>query len=163
MLDGAGSTLDVTEAQLHQFDALLRHHAQRWMHTPYRFGGTSEHGVDCSGLIQRVYADALGVSLPRTTSQQIHAGRRIGPGSAVPGDLVFFEPKGKSRHAGIVLGQQQFLHASSSRGVMISPLNEGYWSHHIAAVRRVVTAEELLLVLSRSEPKDSGVPDLTRH
>ncbi len=151
------------ESPVRALDTLLRQHAGRWLNTPYQFGGVSHEGVDCSGLIQRVYADALGVALPRTTSQQLREGKRVRRGRAIPGDLVFFEPPGKSRHAGIVLADRQFLHASSSRGVMISPLDEGYWSQHEMTVRRILSEDELPLVLSRHERGRIGVPDLTER
>jgi len=144
-----------------ELNELLRQHAQRWLDTPYQFGGASHEGVDCSGLIQRVYADALGVALPRTTTQQIREGRRVRPGRSLPGDLVFFEPDGKGSHAGIILGDNEFLHASSSRGVMISPLDHGYWSRHITTARRILPEDDLLLILSRHERGTVGVPDLT--
>lgn len=157
----AASSSTVDAGAHEELGELLRQHAQRWLDTPYRFGGVSHHGVDCSGLIQRVYADALGVALPRTTAAQIREGRRVRPGRSLPGDLVFFEPDGKGSHAGIVLGDNEFLHASSSRGVMISPLDHGYWSQYVVTARRILAEEDVPLILSRYEKGAVGVPDLT--
>jgi len=158
-----GRSDEASDSTWQAMDALLRQYAERWLDTPYLFGGASHRGVDCSGLIQRVYADALNVSLPRTTSEQIRAGTRVSLKRTRPGDLVFFEPRGKSRHAGIVLDGQQFLHASSSRGVMISPLDRGYWSQHMKTARRIVSADDIPGLLSRRAQAGPAVPDLTER
>ncbi|HSH56329.1 MAG TPA: NlpC/P60 family protein, partial [Halomonas sp.] len=99
--------------------ALLAQH-ERWAGTPYRLGGTSRHGVDCSALVQNIFAETFQLLLPRTTSEQLSEGRPVSRDELAPGDLVFFRPPGVYRHVGIYIGEGRFLHASSSRGVMIS-------------------------------------------
>lgn len=122
--------------------ALLAQH-ERWVGTPYRLGGTSQHGVDCSALVQNIFADTFQLSLPRTTSEQAHEGRPVSRDELAPGDLVFFRPPGVYRHVGIYIGEGRFLHASSSRGVMISKLDNRYWWRHYWQARRALAPSHL--------------------
>ena len=105
---------------------------------PYVFGGTSPYGFDCSGYVQYVFANA-GVSLPRTADVQYEVGTPISTTDLVSGDLVFFSTYtyGAS-HVGIYLGDNNFIHASSSRGVTIDSLGSSYWSSHYIGARRIV-------------------------
>ncbi len=116
---------------------VLTQHAMRFLGVPYVFGGTSTGGFDCSGYVQHVFA-MLGVRLPRTADAQYDAGRRIAGGMA-PGDLVFFTTytSGVS-HVGIYLGNDRFVHASSSRGVAVSSLHERYWSARYLGAKRFI-------------------------
>ncbi len=100
-----------------------------WVGTPYRYGGTSRTGVDCSGFIVTVSRNVYGRQLPRTTSGIANETRRVNRRGLRDGDVVFFRTKGrKVSHAGIYLGNGYFAHASSSRGVVIDNLNADYWS-----------------------------------
>ena len=112
--------------------------AMDYMGVPYVFGGTSPYGFDCSGYVQYVFANA-GVSLPRTADVQYEEGTPISTAELVPGDLVFFTTYtyGAS-HVGIYVGDGNFIHASSSRGVTISSLNESYYSTHYIGARRIL-------------------------
>ena len=116
----------------------LRAETRRWAGTPYRLGGTTRRGVDCSGFMQNLYRDVLGVKLPRSTRTQVRTGRRIGKDELRPGDLVFFRPTRKVRHVGVYVGEGEFAHASSSRGPTISPLGREYWQEAYWTARRVV-------------------------
>ena len=109
-----------------------------WSGTPHVLGGTTRRGVDCSALVQRIYADFLGIDLPRTTEAQVREGTPISPRELVSGDLVFFRPTPKSRHVGIYMGDGTFLHASSSQGVTTSRLAEAYWQQTYWTARRVL-------------------------
>ncbi|MGS2742992.1 C40 family peptidase [Halomonas sp. LS-001] len=131
---------DSTPAMVRQ--ALLSQH-QRWVGTPYRLGGTNERGIDCSALIQNVYRDTFNMELPRTTRQQVKQGRQINRSELQAGDLVFFNPPGPSRHAGIYIGDGRFMHASSSRGVMISRLDNSYWKRYYWQSRRTLEPTHL--------------------
>ncbi|PWV83127.1 C40 family peptidase [Halomonas sp. A11-A] len=117
--------------------ALLAQH-ERWVGTPYRIGGTSSSGIDCSALVQSVFEETFRVSLPRTTGEQVHQGVPVERGELVPGDLVFFRPPGRYDHVGIYLGEGRFLHASTSRGVMISELDNRYWQRYYWQARRTL-------------------------
>lgn len=114
----------------------LTRDALRFIGTPYVFGGTSGYGFDCSGYVQHVFAMA-GIYLPRTADAQYYAGSRVSGAPSI-GDLVFFQTYelGPS-HVGIYLGGGRFIHASSSRGVMVSSLGEGYWASRYIGAKRV--------------------------
>ena len=105
---------------------------------PYVFGGTSPYGFDCSGYVQYVFAKA-GISIPRTADVQYDFGTPISTTELVSGDLVFFSTYtyGAS-HVGIYLGDNNFIHASSSRGVTIDSLGSSYWSSHYIGARRIL-------------------------
>lgn len=122
--------------------ALLAQH-ERWVGTPYRIGGTSFQGVDCSALVQNVFEETFRVSLPRTTGGQVNQGQPVSRGDLAPGDLVFFRPPGRYDHVGIYLGEGRFMHASSSRGVMISRLENRYWKRHYWQARRTLEPTHL--------------------
>ena len=123
-------------------DKLLRT-AEDYMGTPYKFGGVTKSGMDCSGFITTVY-DSQDVALPRRSEDQSREGREISIKNVIPGDLLFFATSGGSRvsHVGIVHtirdGEVNFIHASTSKGVMISSLNEKYWNKAYLSARRVL-------------------------
>ena len=100
---------------------------EKWHGTPYRIGGNSRSGIDCSGFVQITYRDVLGIDLPRTTTQQFRSGPHVNRSDLQTGDLVFFR---HGRHVGIYLENHRFLHASTSRGVMISDIRNHYWTQH---------------------------------
>jgi cell wall-associated NlpC family hydrolase len=115
----------------------LTQHAMRFLGVPYVFGGTSAGGFDCSGYVQHVFA-LLGLHLPRTADAQYYAGHRIA-GRMSAGDLVFFETytSGPS-HVGIYLGNDRFVHASSSHGVTVSSLHDRYWAARYLGAKRFI-------------------------
>ncbi|HHT02295.1 MAG TPA: peptidase P60 [Firmicutes bacterium] len=98
-----------------------------WRGVPYRLGGMSRSGVDCSGLVQLTYRDLFGIRLPRTTSELAGAGYTVKPRERRSGDLVFFRVSRSLNHVGIYLDNNRFMHASASSGVMISSLDDAYW------------------------------------
>lgn len=99
-----------------------------WDGTPYRFGGTGAGGIDCSSFTQQVMA-ANGKSVPRTSAAQYAGGQKVDKGSLQPGDIVAFNTGGGGvSHVGVYVGNGQFRHADSTRGVTVSNLNSGYWS-----------------------------------
>ncbi len=119
-------------------ESRLRSAYADWAGTPHSLGGTTLRGVDCSGFVQRVYASAFDLHLPRTTREQVDAGVRISRRDLRPGDLVFFKPPSRTRHVGIYLNDGEFAHASSSQGVIISELDEAYWDRAYWTSRRVL-------------------------
>lgn len=119
-------------------------YAKTFNGTRYKYGGTTKKGMDCSGLIFTSYKKH-NVILPRTTSGLKSTGDWIDLKEVNVGDLVFFATKKNSRkvnHVGIVTnvrtGNVEFIHASSSRGVMISSLAEKYWYFSFVQARRVL-------------------------
>lgn len=108
-----------------------------WKGTRYHFGGTTHKGVDCSALMQHIFSDSFHKSLPRTTTQQIRNGEHVNKEMLKPGDLVFFQTSPGTRHVGVYVGNNEFIHASSSVGVTISSLANRYWMDHYETARRL--------------------------
>jgi cell wall-associated NlpC family hydrolase len=106
--------------------------------TPYRNGGSDPSGFDCSGFVQWVYA-RHGTRLPREVRDQFLAGEEIEMDDVLPGDLVFFETVAKgASHVGIALGNGEFVHAPSSRGVVrVERYTGSYWGPRLLGARRV--------------------------
>lgn len=102
--------------------------ALRQVGVPYRYGGSSNTGFDCSGLVQYSYRQA-GKSVPRTTGQLWSATTPVGRNELQLGDLLFFRVEGKMSHVGLYLGGQQFVHApSSGRTVSVESLNSPFYA-----------------------------------
>lgn len=108
-----------------------------WFLTPYKLGGNSKAGIDCSAFVQRAFRAAFQTKLPRTTKQQSRMGWKISPKRLTQGDLVFFKLNKKTRHVGIYLGGQHFMHASTSKGVIISKLDSPFWQKSFTQARRI--------------------------
>ena len=113
--------------------------------TRYQFGGRSiDSGFDCSGFVRYVYGQVAGLSLPPTSHSISRAGARIAKSELKPGDLVFFNTLRRAfSHVGIYLGDNRFIHASSSKtgNVMVSDLNEKYWAKRFDGARRYALSE----------------------
>lgn len=118
--------------------ALLYQQHRDWRGVPYRMGGLSRAGVDCSGFVYLAFRDAFGIELPRHTAVQVAAGQPVPRHALRPGDLVFFQTGRNSRHVGIFIEGQQFLHASTEKGVMISRLDDRYWAGRFWKAVRVL-------------------------
>ena len=105
-----------------------------WLGVPYRGGGTTKRGTDCSGLTSSIYKKVYRKTLERSSDDQRKKDcRKIKKRKLKEGDLVFFHngrKKRKASHVGIYLKEGKFIHASTSRGVIISRLNEEYWEEH---------------------------------
>ena len=112
--------------------------------TRYRFGGTSEKsGFDCSGFIGYLFREEAGMNLPRSTREMINVkAPLVARNKLKPGDLLFFSTNGRGRvsHAGIYLGDDQFIHSSSRRsgGVRIDNLGDRYWSKTFIEAKRAL-------------------------
>lgn len=114
--------------------------AERWLGTPYRYGGTERgRGADCSGMVMTVYKNALAIKLPRNSAQmqQWCTPLKDGYRKAMPGDLVFFAGRRGVNHVGIYVGGGKMIHSSSSKGVIVSSLDEPYFVKTFHSAGRV--------------------------
>lgn len=111
----------------------------------YRFGGEdATKGIDCSAFTGTVYSRALGVRLPRSSSEQFGSGIRVKKDELKVGDLVFFKTRRRRApvsHVGIYVGENLFAHASTRHGVIISTLADGYYNRTYVGARRILTSE----------------------
>ena len=120
-----------------QVKSKLIQHYNDWRGVPYRNGGQSRQGIDCSAFVQLTYKEQLRLNLPRTTNQQAYSGIQISTGGLRPGDLVLFKTGWGERHIGIYLERSNFMHVSTNRGVMVSSIAEPYWRKRFWQARRV--------------------------
>ncbi|MDN0122010.1 bifunctional murein DD-endopeptidase/murein LD-carboxypeptidase [Yersinia aleksiciae] len=111
-----------------------------WKGVRYRLGGSTKRGIDCSAFVQTTFREQFGMDLPRSTSEQQDLGKKIQRTKLRPGDLVLFRAGSTGRHVGIYLGNDKFVHASTSVGVTISSLNEDYWNKRYRDGRRVLSS-----------------------
>jgi len=109
-----------------------------WWGTPYRLGGTTQNGIDCSAFVQTLMMGVFAMQLPRTAREQKELSSWIPMSDLKEGDLVFFNTRGSVSHVGVYLHNNKFVHASTSGGVMISDLNETYWSRKLLGAGRVL-------------------------
>lgn len=122
----------------HLPDTLLLHQIDPWMGVRYRNGGNTNEGIDCSAFTAAILSAYLGIQLPRTCREQYKFATRLPASQLQAGDLVFFRTRGRSvSHVGIYLGNDKFVHASSSNGVMISDRKETYFSHRYVGAGRI--------------------------
>lgn len=140
MLPKADSTHEFmpssTEKLSETLNRTLLEQYHEWQGTRYQAGGMSKSGVDCSGYVHLTFKERLGLDVPRNSTALSQIGTPIGKPELRTGDLVFFHT-GRTRHVGIYLDDNQFMHASSRKGVMISSLDKGYWANRWWTARRI--------------------------
>ena len=124
-------------------DELLKD-AEKYLGAPYKYGGNTSSGFDCSGFTSKVFGEN-NKNLPRRSTDQAAQGEEISIRNVKPGDLLFFATSGGSKvsHVGIVHdigndGEVKFIHASTSKGVIISSLNEKYWNQSFLHAQRIL-------------------------
>jgi cell wall-associated NlpC family hydrolase len=124
-------------------DRVIRE-AKTYTGVPYKWGGNSKTGIDCSGLTCQSFL-AIDIKLPRTADAQALLGKRLEKEEIKPGDLIFFTKEKKTKditHVGLVTevkkGEVYFINATTKKGVMISALSEEYWRTRYKGARRVI-------------------------
>lgn len=109
-----------------------------WYGTRYCMGGTTERCIDCSAFALTIMKDVYDLNLPRIAQDQYNSTNRVSLMDLQQGDLVFFHTTGRYvSHVGVYVGNNKFVHASTSQGVMISGLNESYWSGRYIGAGRI--------------------------
>lgn len=121
----------------------------QWLGTPYRYGGATKSGIDCSAFTQTLFTGIHGLSIPRTAREQHKFAAHVGREDLKEGDLVFFNTTGGVSHVGYYLQNNKFVHAASSGGVMVSDLSEDYWAKRYVSAGRI---ELLSTAISFSQP-----------
>lgn len=125
-------------------NARLYNFIEKWLHTPYKWGGTDANGIDCSAFLQRLLAEVYMIHIPRTSVEQFFA-QRIEKFSSADylseGDLVFFRTMENKliSHVGLYLHNNMFVNSSSSKGVSIASLKDPYWKKRYVAAGRLKT------------------------
>jgi cell wall-associated NlpC family hydrolase len=111
----------------------------KYLDTPYKYGGNSGKGIDCSAFTMQIYKNSLDIQLPRSTKEQYRLGDSVSKDELKFGDLVFFNTRRRSNpgHVGIYIGENQFVHASRKLGVTVSSLDEIYYKRRFTAAKRV--------------------------
>ncbi|MDE6447877.1 MAG: C40 family peptidase [Muribaculaceae bacterium] len=136
-----GAPVNVEFARLSKERRQLIEEAQSWIGTPYKYAESTKHrGSDCSGMVVSVYLDALGIKLPRNSAQQAEFCRPVQLRQVLPGDLVFFatgKDQSKISHVGIMLDYENFIHVSTSKGVVISKITTPYYTSRFMGFGKV--------------------------
>jgi cell wall-associated NlpC family hydrolase len=108
-----------------------------WLGTRYCMGGTTKRCIDCSAFTQSFYSALYNTTIPRTARNQYSAAQRVSKSELQEGDLVFFNTRGGISHVGVYLQNNKFVHATSSKGIMISDLSDSYWSHRYVSAGKL--------------------------
>jgi cell wall-associated NlpC family hydrolase len=141
------SSLQFKYAQLLDVDVesvtnlILITEVEKWIGTRYRYGGATSKGIDCSSYTGTLVHNVYGIVLSRTARDQYANCIKLDREEMQQGDLVFFNTRGGISHVGLYLGNGYFTHASTSSGVMISNLNEKYWSRKFVGGGRITAPE----------------------
>ncbi|WP_156305956.1 C40 family peptidase [Sphingobacterium endophyticum] len=139
-----------TNTKLYQF-------VYEWLGTPYRLGGDSKRGIDCSKFSLAVYENVFNTTIGYNSRNQYSNVTPVRKNDLQPGDLVFFKIRSRSiTHVGVFLGDDKFAHASSSKGVMVSNLNEAYWKRYYYNGGRPKLEEEERIMTADANPTSKG-------
>ena len=128
-----------------------------WLGTPYRLGGDSKKGIDCSKFSLAVYENVFNTTIGYNSRNQYDNVTPVRKSDLQAGDLVFFKIRSKSiTHVGVYLGDNKFAHASSSKGVMVSSLNEAYWQRYYYNGGRPKTDEDRIMTADATNYKEDN-------
>lgn len=130
-------SLDISLLKLDDRQLVVVSESKGLIGTPYCYGGTGTNCFDCSGFVQEIF-QKIGVKLPRSAEDQYLYSKIVTKDEVKPADLVFFGNNKKISHVGIYVGNNTFIHSSSSKGVMLQSLDEKYYREHFAGFGRVI-------------------------
>lgn len=142
-------------------NALVRE-ARSWIGTPYKYGGHSREGADCSGFLMEVFKSAVDVNIPRTTKDQRNHCLEVDRDHISVGDIIFFSSNnssGKIAHVGMYVGDGRMIHASSSRGVVEDNLDLKYYVDHFRSIGRVPELAAANPVPQKPKPAPAPIPE----
>ncbi|NGQ97406.1 C40 family peptidase [Brevibacillus sp. SYP-B805] len=140
-------------------ESLLMSTVKKLYGVPYKSGGTSPNGFDCSGFTRYVF-NQLGVDLPHNSASQYTVGQKVARKDLQPGDLLFFNTNGRSiSHVGIYIGNNTFVHSESGRGVVKTKLTDPYyWSkRYVGAIRVALPAQKTIATGAPAPAKKAAV------
>lgn len=131
---------DIDIASMSKVEKSLVKEATAWLGTPYKYGGNTRSGVDCSGFVYHVFRNSLDINLPRNSGKQHDYCRKISKKDLSTGDLVFFATTRGSKkvsHVGLYVGDGKMIHASTSRGVVCQNLSDDYYTRTFVGAGRI--------------------------
>ncbi len=129
---------DVKDRYESKIEQLLRNEVKLWLDVPHSMGVIESDGIDCSGFVMAVYNKLFEIKLPRDTENQVLSGIPVNRDELRAGDLVFFVPQRQKGHVGIYLGNGEFAHTSSRKGVTVSKISDPYWNNYYLTSRRIL-------------------------
>ncbi len=114
---------------------------KEYLGVPYRTGGSSFKGMDCSGFSRTIYAEVFGVTLPHNSAEQFSCPKlhSVNENKLKTGDLIFFSKRKRINHVGIYLGHRRFMHATNGSGITISSIDNQHWKSLIAGTKRLMS------------------------
>lgn len=135
------TSVQIDTHKLEKTQRTIVEEAMSWLGTPYRYAGEEKgKGADCSGMVMKVFDDCLGWKLPRNSAKQAEFCEALDFDEVKPGDLVFFatgKDPDRVSHVGIMLDDCHFIHASSSKGVVISDVTTNYYTRTFMMYGRI--------------------------
>lgn len=123
---------------LSQVQEVLMREYSAWKGTPYRFGGNTMRGIDCSGFVKHMYTALFSLNVPRSSREFANVGHRIHKDELQPGDLIVFSRRTTPSHVGIYIGNNKFIHSSRNKGVSMADLDQRYWKRAYLMARRLI-------------------------
>lgn len=129
---------EMDSTELSQTQSVILKEFNIWKGTPYRMGGNTMRGVDCSGFVKHIYNKLFSLDVPRSSREFMSTGQRIDKDELKPGDLIVFSPRSYPSHVGIYIGNNKFIHASRNKGVSMADLDQRYWKRAFRMARRLI-------------------------